>query len=294
MTQRTNQFNATTIRRNEAELRAFVDSGCDCWNIDVSDRFGQYGQTGIVIFQMRGESLFVDTLALSCRVLGRGVEHRLLVNLAGEAIRQGARFVTIPFAKTAKNQPVETFLHQTAEFCGTEKFHFPVEKLRALRWRPSTAASPRDETRPVQFSNFPYLHVARSLASADQIVHAMREGIAFDADRHSNMSALERRLASIWSEILKVPSVAIDDNFFDLGGHSLLVVLLQLRVKEEFGVELDVDEVYSGTLTLASLASKIELRQIGDLSSEEYRAIVAEIESLSDEEVERLLIEESR
>ena len=36
------------------------------------------------------------------------------------------------------------------------------------------------------------------------------------------------------------------DNFFDLGGHSLLAVLLLLRIGESFGVELSIDDVYSG------------------------------------------------
>jgi hypothetical protein len=84
----------------------------------------------------------------------------------------------------------------------------------------------------------------------------------------------------------------VHDNFFDLGGHSLLAVVLLLRVKEEFGVELSVDDVYSGTLTLRELAQTIEARQAGDVAPEEYQALLAEIEGLSDDEVRALLAAE--
>jgi acyl carrier protein len=105
---------------------------------------------------------------------------------------------------------------------------------------------------------------------------------------------VEISLARIWSEVLHKPVQDVRANFFDLGGHSLLAVLLLMRVKEEFGVELSVDDVYSSTLTLSDLARTIEARQLADLDPEEYQALLAEIEGLSDEEVRALLEEEER
>jgi hypothetical protein len=67
-----------------------------------------------------------------------------------------------------------------------------------------------------------------------------------------------------------------------------------MRVKEEFGVELSVDDVYSGTLTLRELARTIEAHQMGDVAPEEYQALLAEIEGLSDEEVRALLAAEGQ
>src|SRR5262249_466967 len=48
LTQRTNQFNATTIRRREGEIQELVADGAACWTIDVADRFADHGQTGLV------------------------------------------------------------------------------------------------------------------------------------------------------------------------------------------------------------------------------------------------------
>jgi len=69
-------------------------------------------------------------------------------------------------------------------------------------------------------------------------------------------------------------------------------VLLLMRIKEEFSVELSVDDVYSGTLTLGELARTLEARQLGDISAEEYESLLREIEGLSDEEVQALLAQE--
>ena len=75
MTQRTNQFNFTTIRRTEPEIRTLPSFGDIVLRIKVSDRYGDYGIVGLVIVTTQGRSLAVDTFLMSCRVLGRGVEH---------------------------------------------------------------------------------------------------------------------------------------------------------------------------------------------------------------------------
>ena len=106
------------------------------------------------------------------------------------------------------------------------------------------------------------------------------------------MTETEGQLARIWADLLERPSVSVTDNFFDLGGHSLLAVLLLLRIRESFGVELSIDDVYSGTLTLSDLAARIETAQLGGIDPEEYAALLAEIEGLSDEEARQLLAAE--
>ena len=50
LTQRTNQFNFTTVRRTEAEIQRLPESGLECRIVEVSDRFGDYGLVGVMIF----------------------------------------------------------------------------------------------------------------------------------------------------------------------------------------------------------------------------------------------------
>ncbi|MFD0746348.1 SDR family NAD(P)-dependent oxidoreductase [Phytohabitans flavus] len=72
MTQRTNQMNTTTIRRQVADITAAVGAGMRFWAIRVTDRFGDYGLVGLAATRVAPHALVVDSLLLSCRVLGRG------------------------------------------------------------------------------------------------------------------------------------------------------------------------------------------------------------------------------
>jgi acyl carrier protein len=56
---------------------------------------------------------------------------------------------------------------------------------------------------------------------------------------------LERQVAAIWREVLGVPEVGATDNFFDVGGHSLMALRLVARVQQAFGVEIPVQHVFS-------------------------------------------------
>ena len=89
LTQRTNQFNFTTIRRTDREIERLAESGLECRVVEVGDRFGDYGLVGVMIFGGEGNTLFIDTFLLSCRVLGRGVEHRMMRHLGSNCPRAG-------------------------------------------------------------------------------------------------------------------------------------------------------------------------------------------------------------
>ncbi|MES3000206.1 MAG: phosphopantetheine-binding protein, partial [Pseudomonadota bacterium] len=69
-------------------------------------------------------------------------------------------------------------------------------------------------------------------------------------------SALEKTIASIWAEVLGLPSVGTSDNFFDLGGHSLLVVQVQRRLREACGREVSITDMFR-LPTVRALASHL-------------------------------------
>ena len=90
LTFRTNQFNFTTIRRSESEIRNFLlREGAHCLAVRVTDRFGDYGMVGVVLYEKTADQYKVDTFLLSCRVLGRGVEHAVLSTLGKKALKEG-------------------------------------------------------------------------------------------------------------------------------------------------------------------------------------------------------------
>ncbi len=89
-------------------------------------------------------------------------------------------------------------------------------------------------------------------------------------------TSTEERLVQIVAEVLGVPQVGADDNFFLVGGHSLLGTQVVIRAREAFGVELTLWHLFEAQ-TVANLAATIE-----DL-------LVAEIAAMSDEEAQNLL-----
>jgi acyl carrier protein len=68
----------------------------------------------------------------------------------------------------------------------------------------------------------------------------------------------EERLAQIWAEVLKLERVGINDNFFDMGGHSLIATQVVSRMREQLGIELPLSEMF-GYPTVGELAQKLDL-----------------------------------
>ncbi|MDB6066126.1 MAG: hypothetical protein JWR26_2334 [Pedosphaera sp.] len=110
LTQRTNQFNCAAQHCTEEEiLKLYGEQGRTMLVLTVSDRFGDYGLVGVMIYGVDAEALAVETFLLSCRVLGKGVEHQMLARLGQIAERHGAARVDVLFRPTGRNQPALDF-----------------------------------------------------------------------------------------------------------------------------------------------------------------------------------------
>jgi FkbH-like protein len=96
--QRTTQFNATGLKVSRAELDALVTApDAAVYAAHVADRFADHGLVGVIV--VRGDEIV--GLALSCRVLGLGVEHAFLRHVLAEQGPLSGRIVA-----TARNAPV--------------------------------------------------------------------------------------------------------------------------------------------------------------------------------------------
>ncbi|MFB1485397.1 condensation domain-containing protein, partial [Corallococcus sp. RDP092CA] len=90
----------------------------------------------------------------------------------------------------------------------------------------------------------------KALPEVEAVAASSRE---YEAPRNE----VEKTLASIWAEVLRVPRVGVKDSFFELGGHSLMAMRVVSRVREELGVELPLRALFAAP-TLEALAARME------------------------------------
>lgn len=110
LTQKSNQFNLTTLRLTPGEIqdRMQGDEGC-VYSLTVADRFGSAGLTGVAIVDRRDDVARIAAFLMSCRVIGRGVEFSIWPHIAAEALRRGCRILEAEYRPTAKNAQVADF-----------------------------------------------------------------------------------------------------------------------------------------------------------------------------------------
>lgn len=293
LTQRTNQMNFTSHRRTENEVRKLLGAE-KCFVTSVRDRFGDYGLVGVMILHDSTGELTIETFLLSCRALGRGVEHQMLRRAGEVAIERGHQQVVAPFESTGRNAPARDFLISVSNGA-RPPFRFAAAALANLTYRPSKNTLHRTpvSTTAREGASMPDYHKIAELAKPGDLLMAVRKARMHPRRRSSTnvppQTEIERKLAALWSELLGVDSIGVHDNFFDMGGHSLLAVQLASRLHRDLGVDLPLEAVYTGTLTIAELAKSIEILQLGHLDGEQYAALLSEIEAMSEEEAEALL-----
>ena len=127
LTLKTNQFNLTTRRYQEEEIRNLSnDTNFSVGCAQVLDKFGDNGVTGVYIVKKNETYWTIDTFLLSCRIMGRGVENAILSQILKEAKLNGVEELRAEFIPTPKNKPAENFL---ADYGFTKQDNFWVYKL---------------------------------------------------------------------------------------------------------------------------------------------------------------------
>ncbi|WRZ88279.1 SDR family NAD(P)-dependent oxidoreductase [Streptomyces sp. NBC_01007] len=109
LVRRTNQFTLRPRSADGGDLARWREHG-EVWTAAARDRFGDYGQIGLLALRADGDRLDVLAWMLSCRALGRGVEERLLGWLADRADRLGCVKVRLTAERTDRNVPARRLL----------------------------------------------------------------------------------------------------------------------------------------------------------------------------------------
>jgi FkbH-like protein/FkbM family methyltransferase len=280
---RTNQFNLTTIRRSYGELKTFLDRGnVTCLTIQVRDRFGDYGLSGVVLYESETNQFKLDTFLLSCRVLGKGVEYDILAEVGKRAQKEGKRSVEIRFIPSEKNAPALEFLKSIGvkpEIEATDclTYNCPPDLLAGLKYEPDEqgekqfavqpdAAGRKNSNQPTKGADV--FNVAGKMQRiGDELYEANRIAAAIeDSKRNQNpapvtayndaSSVVEEALLDIWRRVLSNQHVRVHDNFFEAGGNSLKAVMVITTIKKELKRNISVVTLFECP-TVKLLAAKL-------------------------------------
>ena len=108
---KTNQYNVTTRRHTEADIKSLLKQG-ECFAVRLKDRLGSDEIIGVLIVVYEYGNARIDTLLLSCRVLGRGVETALLAWLYSHITKKNIKIIIGEVIPTERNQPVRDIYTQ--------------------------------------------------------------------------------------------------------------------------------------------------------------------------------------
>ncbi|GHI04291.1 hypothetical protein AQI88_26000 [Streptomyces cellostaticus] len=134
LTSRTTQFTLAGTAFTVPELRRLLDGGGRGWTVRVRDVFGDYGTVGLVLARADADVLDVPVFLLSCRVLNRRVETRMLRMLSEKAHAAGCRTLRLAYRPTRRNAPARQFLQQlSGSAVGAEDAPGTVE-VRVADW----------------------------------------------------------------------------------------------------------------------------------------------------------------
>jgi FkbH-like protein len=302
--QRTNQFNTTGVRRSASELAALCASGeLRALVVHVRDRYGDYGLVGALLVRLRDATLDVDTFVLSCRVLGRGVEHRIVNELAAFGRREACCTLTVRYRDTSRNAPAKAFLETafgqfTVGQDAQRVFAVPLDYAQSLVRDVNSTAPPVGKvdsdriTRVAEANERNRWHeTASRLTRIEDIAAEIARSAApirpVEAMHFTPRTPTEATVAKICADILGVDSVSTRADFFDLGGDSLLAVRVIARIAAECACELSVYELFD-CRTIETIARKVDAaaaertsdirRQIDQLHDQAVLAEILELE----------------
>lgn len=140
LSHRTNQFNSTTQRFNQAEVRSIIDDVNKLLiSIFVKDKFGTYGTTGFLVCEKLIEKeCVISSFLLSCRILGKDLEKAILREVINYLTsKYPLKKIKILYKKTEKNKPMYDFLmKQCNDFIqidGTVNINFILDRLNTFK-----------------------------------------------------------------------------------------------------------------------------------------------------------------
>lgn len=284
LTYRTNQFNFTSVRSSEKEIKELIDKeGFTCRVCRVKDRFAEYGLVGAMLYKVKSDRILLDSFMLSCRVLGRGVEHQMLRSVGQAAKDHGADTVQIQFIETDKNLPARNFLKSVIENCLEEvlltdnECLAPADTLCELVYEPDNQkngkasvngqagsngqAKKHPSSSPRGNQGRTFEQIAKELhhpSKIDELLNGQKNATTWNP---TDSSQTERGplqiITEIWENTLEKEGIEPNEHFFDVGGTSLKAVEVLSQLNKRFNKDLTIVSLFEHS-TIRLLAELVQ------------------------------------
>ncbi len=290
MSARINQFNMNpSVYREEQLAQRLNTDGHIGWIVEAADRFSDEGIVGAIMGIRTEDSLKLDTFLLSCRALGKGIEHKVLSGLASYARDKQLATLSLEFKDSGRNRAFSEFFaaHRFEEAAGPLKtvcqisVHDVEDRSGHIEWVSSvqpasdkTERAAANEVLPealIENTNTQWevLHAEKTLHSPYLIAldknrpeHLrsilIKEHLEAGAEEDVPETEQQKILSDIWREILHLDYVGIDNDFFDLGGNSLLAVKMEVEMEKKGWYVDDLNFVKKHTIRELSKYMKRE------------------------------------
>ncbi|HEU4780634.1 MAG TPA: HAD-IIIC family phosphatase [Steroidobacteraceae bacterium] len=266
LSRRTNQFNFNPAAITVAELTAFLaQADSRAWVVAASDRFGDYGTVGAVLARVSSDALIVSSCMLSCRVLGRGVERKLMELLATAAAAIGLARVHLLATPTDRNTPALQFLNRLPARKRAAAAHGLVYEIEISDLERSAFGefdeageaaeaqhAPEPENREIRVRRWDERYrdpqwlqnIAEGCSSAQDIAARIwgTPSLMLPNDEGGD---LETRIRAVWHAVLGRSAPDSETGFFALGGTSLQLVFVLNQLSKAEGCRLSLSDAYA-------------------------------------------------
>lgn len=207
----------------------------------------------------------------------------MIAELGRLVLETGREYLDVKYVSGKKNAPALAFLKkisksEAAVAGGGQVFRIPAREAAVLTFENSL---PEEEGSPAQAqaekllapNRAPILigsqlacDIAMKMRDSRSIlaeVQAARPPRTSMAHALSTPTSLEEKIIEIWRSLLGTVSVGVLDDFFELGGDSLLAVQLLSRLQQQFGIDIPLFELFSeDRLTVSRLARFLSHREV--------------------------------
>jgi FkbH-like protein len=260
---KSNQFNVTTKRYTEAQVEAMqLDASYFTLQVRLSDTFGDNGMISVVICRaVSSETWEIDTWLMSCRVLGRRVEDMVLRELLGQAKAHGAHKLVGVYIPTDRNKLVADLFPKLGfalvrQNGNASTYELNVDsasvaaapmRVKHLRASPSIA-KPEVSPSLLPPATGAQVNGNGALATPPRVVTIP---VASPAN-----GDVEFRLIKIWEDVLDRENIGPSDDFFELGGDSILAIRLMIEIEKQFQRRFEIS-ILASHPTARALASEL-------------------------------------